>query len=616
MNFITIENVSKSFGEKVLFENITLRINQGDKIALIAKNGSGKTTLLRIINGDEAPEGERANLEIARDLRIGYLEQDPPLDGAYSIWENILMLDHPKIQAYSKYHTALENGDEAAIEKGSLEMDDRKAWDVESEISELFHKLSFKDLSQQVNTLSGGQKKRVALGMMILEEPQMLILDEPTNHLDVEMIEWLEEYLQHPDLALLMVTHDRYFLDRVCNEILEIYQDKLYKYRGNYSQYLEKKAVLEETESVRMDKARKLMKKELEWIRRMPKARTTKNKARIDSFEELKAETARAIYDDPMKVEIDMTRLGSKILEMHNVSFSFGDIQILKNFDYKFKKADRVGVIGPNGVGKSSFVKLLIRELRPTSGKIVSGDTLRIGYYDQGGLQLEKDRRVIDVIRDVAEYLPLKGGYKLHAEQLLERFLFTRGQQQVYYSQLSGGEKRRLYLLTVLMDNPNFIILDEPTNDLDIITLNVLEEFLLQYQGCLMIISHDRYMIDKLVDHLFVFEGNGVIKNHPGGYSRYREWKLQQLALPKGKSKSEPVSAPSDSKIDYEKRKEIKRVESAIDKLEKQKVEIQNQFLNPSLNVEELQQLHQKLKDLEDLIEEKEIVWMALTDEL
>lgn len=613
MNYVTLENVSKSFGEKILFENVTLRINKGDKIALIAKNGSGKTTLLKILDGREAAEGERRRVDIIRDLRIGYLEQEPPLSGSDSIWENILNIDTPRIQAYKKYQNALASGDEKAVESSSLLMDDQKAWDVESQIQELFSQLKMTDLQQTVSTLSGGQKKRVALGMLIMEEPQLLILDEPTNHLDVEMIEWLENYLQHPDLAILMVTHDRYFLDRVCNEIIEIYNGKIHKFRGNYTGYLEKKAALQEDESVRLDKAQKLMRKELEWIRRMPKARTTKNKARIDQFEVIKTEAARKIYDDPLTVEVDMARLGSKILEFHNVGLSFGDLKIVESFDYKFKKGDRVGIIGPNGIGKSTFVKLVMKQIRQDTGKIVMGDTVKIGYYDQDGLSLEQDRRVIDVIRDIAEYLPLKGGYKLTAEKLLERFLFPRPQQQVYFSQLSGGEKRRLYLLTVLMANPNFLILDEPTNDLDIITLNVLEEFLLKFEGCLVIISHDRYMIDKLVDHLFVFEGDGKIKDFPGGYTRYKAWHDEQVEVAPVAVKPQDVSH-SDQKVDYEKRKQAKRLESAIEKLEKDKQKIQDQFLDATLSLEQIQELHLKLKELESKIEEKEMEWMDLID--
>ena len=372
MNYITLENISKSYGEKVLFENLTLRINKGDKIALIAKNGSGKSTLLRIISGEESPEGEQARMDILRDLRIGFLKQDPPLSGSDSIWDNILELDHPKIKSFKAHQAALLSGNESALEKSSVSMDDHKAWDIESTIHELFSKLKLPNINQRVNELSGGQRKRVALGMMILQEPQMLILDEPTNHLDVEMIEWLEEYLQQPDLSLLMVTHDRYFLDRVCNEILEIYNGSIFKYRGNYSDFLVKKTAMQENESVRQDKTNKLLRKELEWIRKMPKARTTKNKARIDSYDDLKAEAAKTIYEDPLHVEIDMKRLGSKILEFRNVSFAFDDLAIIKNFDYKFKKNDRVGIIGPNGVGKSTFVNILMKELRPREGKVIT----------------------------------------------------------------------------------------------------------------------------------------------------------------------------------------------------------------------------------------------------
>ena len=622
MNYITMEHISKSFGEKVLFKDVTLRINKGDKIALIAKNGNGKSTLLKILAGEESAEGEKAKIDIIRDLRIGYLEQEPPLEGNKTIWENIVSSINPKVQAFKKYHAALDSGNAKAIEKTSLLMDDQKAWDVESTIFELFDKLKIGDFQRHVNLLSGGQKKRVALGMLLLEEPQLLILDEPTNHLDVEMVEWLETYLQQPDLALLMVTHDRYFLDRVCSEIIEIYNGNFYRYKGNYSDFLEKKTIFQETESSRLDKQQKLLKKELQWIRRMPQARTTKSKSRTDNFYELKAETAKQIYDDPMHVEIDMTRLGSKIVELRNVSLSFNvitdkgekELVILKNFDYKFKKADRVGIVGPNGIGKSTFLKLITKQLRPNNGKVILGDTLKVGYYTQGGLLLEQDKRVIDVVRDIAEYLPLKGGFKLSAEMLLERFLFLRPQQQVYFSQLSGGEKRRLYLLTVLMGNPNFLILDEPTNDLDIMTLNVLEEFLLEFKGCLLIVSHDRYLIDKLVDHLFVFEGNGKIKDFPGSYTSYAQYKrVYDAELTKAKHnapKANTAEVLTDNKIDYEKRKEIKRLEKSIEKMEEQKKKLQSKFTNPDLSLEEIQKLHGELKKMEGEIEVKEMEWM------
>ncbi|HEX5113353.1 MAG TPA: ABC-F family ATP-binding cassette domain-containing protein, partial [Saprospiraceae bacterium] len=467
MNYITLESVSKSYGEKMLLDKIDLRINRGDKIALIAQNGSGKTTLMKIMCGMIAAEGEHAKVLISPDVRIGYLDQEPEFSSHETIRDAIIRIDLPEIKAWALHHHAYLAADEEALHLAALQMDDHQAWDMESNIMQLLHQLHFDDLEKPISELSGGQKKRLAMAMVILARPDVLVLDEPTNHLDMAMVEWLEHYLQQPDRTFLTVTHDRYFLDRVCNQIIELDRGKLRSFQGNYSIYLEKKALLEENLATTQDKAKQLMRKELEWIRRMPKARTTKNKARIDNFEDVKAAAARVIYKDKVELQIDMQRLGSKILECHHVGFSYQPEKwLVKNFTYKFANQDRVGIVGPNGAGKSTFISLLTGALRPTNGKIVHGETLKIGHMHQDGLDVKADKRIIDIVRDIADYIPLKGGSKLTAEQLLERFLFSRPQQQVYYSQISGGERRRLYLLTILMGNPNMLILDEPTNDL------------------------------------------------------------------------------------------------------------------------------------------------------
>jgi ATP-binding cassette subfamily F protein uup len=615
MNYLVAEKISKSYGDKVLFDHISFRINRGDKIALIARNGSGKSTLLEVITGAAAAEGENARLLVSQEIRTGYLHQDPVMENHVTVLDYILTIDQPQFIAYRKYLDAHLIGNEKSVRDTTLEMDDHKAWSVEAKIHELFARLNIINLDQQIGQLSGGQKKRVALGKLILEEPDFLILDEPTNHLDTEMIEWLEDLFSRPLLTLLVVTHDRYFLDRVCNQILELESGKLIKYSGNYSDYLEKKSLRTENESTRIAKSRKLLGKELEWIRRMPKARGTKAKSRIAKFEEIKVEAARKIYDDPMRVSVKMSRMGSKIIELYHVSKSFGELQIVSDFSYKFKKGERLGIIGPNGVGKTSFLHLLTKQLRLDSGKIVHGETIQIGYYTQEGLTLEKGKRVIDVIRDIAEYLPMKGGYKLTAEKLLENFLFPRPQQQIYFSQLSGGEQRRLHLLTVLMSNPNFLILDEPTNDLDILTLNVLEEFLLNFQGCIIIASHDRYMLDKLVDHLFVFEGAAGIRDFPGNYTHYMYWlKNQPGKAIEAKSSAEKVSTGDKNR--YEERKSIRRLEKQIEKLEAKKNEIQHQFLDNSLSVEEVQKLHTTLTILEKDLTTMEKKWLSLVDNL
>ncbi|MFZ1455308.1 MAG: ABC-F family ATP-binding cassette domain-containing protein, partial [Saprospiraceae bacterium] len=491
MQYLLLENVSRSYGEKVLFKNVNLSISKGDKIALIAKNGSGKTTLLKVIGGEEGSDGENAKITISKEIKTAILKQDPVFDPNATALETIFDTDNEAIVAVRDYEKALTSKDEALLQKCVTRIEDLKAWDLESRIHEILNKLKITDFNQKTGEMSGGQKKRLALAKILIEEPDFLILDEPTNHLDIEMIEWLENFLQQPNLTLFMVTHDRYFLERICNEIIELDNGQTYMYRGNYSQYLEKREARIINDAINLEKTKKLFSKELDWMRRQPQARSTKAKSRIDDFYDIKEKAQVRLNDDEMKINIAASRLGSKILEAHSIVKSFGDKKILDGFTYKFKKGERIGIVGANGTGKSTFLKIITQQLPPDGGKIVVGDTIVFGYYTQDGLIVNEDKMVIDVIRDIAEYIPLDKGFKLSAESLLEKFLFPRPQQRVLVSQLSGGEKRRLYLLTILMKNPNFLILDEPTNDLDIITLNVLEEYLLDFPGCLIIVTHD-----------------------------------------------------------------------------------------------------------------------------
>ena len=617
MQYLSLENVTRTYGEKILFRDINLSVSKGEKIALIAKNGTGKTTLLRLIAGEESAEGEQARVVFAKGIRTAYLKQDPQFNKDATVMETVFDSENPAIIAIRDYETALLSQNETALQKAASKMDDLKAWDMEAGIKEILSKLLIVDLNQKTGYMSGGQRKRLALAKILIDEPDFLILDEPTNHLDLEMIEWLEKFLQRPNLTLFMVTHDRYFLDNVCNEIIELDQGNIYVYRGNYAAYLEKKDARMLNDAANLEKTKKLYSRELEWMRRQPQARTTKAKSRIDDFYEIEAKAKAGNNKDQMEISIETTRLGSKILELHNVSKSFGEKKILEPFSYKFKRGERVGIVGPNGTGKSTLLKLLTRQITPDSGKIVAGDTLVFGYYDQEGLVLNEDKTVIDVIRDIAEYIPLEKGRKLTAESLLEKFLFPRSQQREFVSQLSGGEKRRLYLLTVLMKNPNFLILDEPTNDLDILTLNVLEDYLLDFSGCLIIVTHDRYFMDRLVDHIFILEGEGKIKDFNGSYSEYRaQKKLTDKSISEkanGNLTDSPASA-SGGKESYEQRKEFQKIEKELKKLEAAKQDISSKFDNPTLTADEIMKWSEKLKEIQEQIDEKEIQWLELAE--
>lgn len=616
MNYLTLENGTKTYGEKVLFQNITLQINRGQKIALVAKNGTGKSTLLRVLAGLEQLEGEQANLLVRRDIRVGYLVQEPEFAEGATVIDAVLYSDNPLVQVVKQYELAMLGTGEP-LERVLAKMDDLKAWDIEAKIKEILTKLKISHFDRPVRMLSGGQKKRLALAKLIIEEPEFLILDEPTNHLDLDMIEWLETYLQQPGITLFMVTHDRYFLERVCNTILELEGGKLYKYNGNYAEYLEKKAIRQETESAEWAKDKKLLDRELDWVRRSPQARTTKAKSRVDAYYELEEKVSGVTVEKNMQIEIQGQRLGSKILELHNVSKSFDDLKIMQNFDYKFKKNERVGIVGPNGVGKTSFLKILTQEIRPDTGKVVVGDNTVFGYYTQDGINLKEDKRVIDAVQDIAEYIPLAKGQKLTAAGLLERFLFSRKQQQVYVSQLSGGERRRLYLLTILMKNPNFLILDEPTNDLDVVTLQVLEDFLMDFPGCMLVVTHDRFFMDKIVDHLFVFEGNGNIKDFNGNYTEYRELQKEQdreqRKAPQP-SKGETAPQKSNGKLSQDERKEMNKLEKEMKKLEERKAEIMELFNSADLVTDQITKLSKELNEVNENLEMKEMRWLELSE--
>lgn len=616
MNYLTLENVTRSYGDKVLFEKINLTINEGDKIALIARNGSGKSSLLRILSGEEPVEGEQAKYWINKEIRCTYLAQDPDFEPGHNILETILEGNEEWIKPLQAMQHANESHDDAEIQKALAIMDEYKAWEMDAYVRELIGKFKLPDFDFKVSNLSGGQKKRLAIVKVLCVKPDFIILDEPTNHLDLEMIEWLEKYLEQSQITLIMVTHDRYFLNNVANQILELDRGELFKYQGDYEDFLIKKDARIQNEAIGKSKLTKMLRKELEWVVRMPKARTTKSKSRMDAYFTAKESLQGPQEPGEVEFEIDHTRLGSKILELHHIHKSFGDLKIIENFSYKFKLGDRVGLVGPNGTGKTTLLHLFTGQIKPDQGKIILGDTVLLGYYKQDGLILKEDRRVIDVIRDIANYIPLKKGHKLSAESLLERFLFPRSQQQVYASQLSGGERRRLYLLTILIKNPNFLILDEPTNDLDIITLNVLEDFLMDFPGVLLIVSHDRFFMDRLVDHLFVLEGNGQIRDFPGNYSDYRE-ALKAESIQDKKDAKEEKNNPDTEIIQVKKlaqveKKEMQQIERELDKLSHERDKIMDLFLQGNLSYEEIAIKNKRLEEIHATIQLKEARWMEL----
>ncbi len=619
MNLLSVENISKSYGELVLFEQLSFGVNKDQKIALIAKNGSGKTAILNILSGLDQPDQGMVNYR--KDIKVSFLAQEPILAENSTIEQCILASDNEVLKVIANYEKALLDMDNAdGYQKAFDAMDRHAAWDFETQYQQILSKLKLDDLQLKVSALSGGQKNRVALANALLNKPDLLILDEPTNHLDLEMIEWLEVYFAKENITLFMVTHDRYFLERVCNEIVELDQGQLYTYKGNYAYYLEKKEARLSQEQVEQHKSKRLFKKELDWMRRQPKARTTKSKSRIDDFAQIKERAHQRRQDHEIQLEIDMERMGTKILECHKLFKSFGDKSILDGFDYNFLRGERIGIIGKNGTGKSTFLNILTGKESVDGGKIVVGDTIKFGYYTQDGIPSKSGQKVIDVIREFGDYIPLKKGRQISAQQLLERFLFDRKKQYDFVEKLSGGERKRLYLCTVLIQNPNFLILDEPTNDLDIVTLNVLESFLLDYPGCLLVVSHDRYFMDKIVDHLFVFRGAGYIEDFPGNYSDFRAYEdsqdqEQEPIKPKSiqqQTAAKTATTTQKQKISFNEQKEYQQLESKIRSLEKDKLALEQSFFEEGLSVETIEDRSKKLQEVIETIELKTMRWFEL----
>lgn len=622
MNHLSVNNLSKSFGTKTLFKNISFGVTAGEKVALVARNGSGKTTLFKILRGIEiADSGETV---FRKDIQVAFLDQDFVLAEEATIQQVLDSADNPCTRAIRAYDAAIhaqENGTAHAdaLDEALEVMNATQAWEYQKTMAEILGRLEIVDLSQKIAALSGGQKKRVALALVLINKPDFVVMDEPTNHLDLEMIGWLAHYLSNAQLSLLLVTHDRYFLDEVCDRILELDHGDLFEYRGDFEYYLTKKAEREAAFASETDKARNLFKRELEWVRRMPKARGTKSKSRLDAFEEIKAKALRKKPVVHIEMSVKSERLGSKILELHKITKAFGSKKILEPFSYTFIPGEKIGIAGKNGTGKTTLLRMMLGMEMPDSGKVVSGDTVVFGYYSQAGIKLDNDKRIIEVIKEIAEFIPLANGTSLSASQLLTRFNFAPDVQYSYVSKLSGGERRRLYLLTVLVRNPNFLVLDEPTNDLDILTLQTLEEFLLEFKGCVIIVSHDRYFMDKLVDHLFVLEGDGVLKDFPGNYSEYRIWKQNQkdevveTISPPTEIETVKVSAPV-KKRSYKVQRELEELEAQITALEQKKKELELKLAEGINDYNEITKLSDLLKSVTNELDEKSLRWLELDE--
>ena len=634
MHYASVENISKSFGIRTLFKNISINIEEGDKIALVARNGSGKSTLMKIIAGIDTPDN--GTVWVHKEIKTVMLQQDNDFDANKTIWDNVLRLDNPVVKVVKDYEQFLENGseDHEALADMMAKLDDLNAWNFESDLKQILGKLNLHRLNEKVGNLSGGQKKRVALAQALIEAQLhegrcLLILDEPTNHLDVSMIEWLEEYLGSQKITLLLVTHDRYFLDAVCNEIVEIDEEKVFVYKGNYDYFLEQKSLRIEVQQSELQKDKNIFRKELEWMRKQPKARTTKSKSRQDAFAEVEDRVKQQKDVAEVSLQVKMTRLGGKILEMKKVNKSYGDLTIMKGFDYTFKRGERIGVVGKNGVGKSTFLKIALQLEQPDSGKINHGDTVVFGNFSQDGLIYKEDKRAIEYVKSLAEFFPLADGSKISASQFMEKFGFTGEQQYTLLSKLSGGEKRRLHLMSILFLNPNFLVLDEPTNDLDLQTLRTLEEFLLEYPGCILIVSHDRYFMDRMVDHLFAFEGDGVIRDFPGNYSQYREAmasgllenKTEQIMKSHEEVKEKtPESNPKQEtqtikKLSFKEKFEFDSLEKEIPELQKEKTALEEKMATP-LSYDELQKAADRISMIIQLLDEKEMRWLELSERI
>lgn len=630
MHYVSVEGISKSYGIKPLFQGISFHISEGDKIALVAKNGSGKSTLLKILSGTETADSGKA--WINKDVTVALFEQEPKFKENLSVLDNIFHHNHPVINAIKNYEVVCEENDATQIGDAIIAMDELGAWDFDTKVKQILGKLNIHNLTQTVATLSGGQRKRVALAQTLIDigfehKHVLLIMDEPTNHLDVEMVEWLEHYLNQEKVTLLMVTHDRYFLDAVCEEVWELDGSTLYEYKGDYQNYLEQKTARIESQQSTIDKARNEYRKELEWMRKQPKARTTKARSREDNFYKVEAQAKQKIIDTKIELQMKMNRLGGKVAELKKVYKSFGEKKILRGFDYTFKKGERIGIVGKNGAGKSTFLEMLQGRELADSGKINIGDTVVFGNFSQQGLEIKEDMRVIEYVKNIAENFPLANGGSLSAAQFLQLFLFPPEQQYTYLSKLSGGEKKRLQLLSILFRNPNFLILDEPTNDLDLPTLSVLENFLSEYPGCLLIVSHDRYFMDRLVDHLFVFEGDGVVNDFPGNYTLYRIAQKEKEALNKGVPQPEkiieeeqkqttppPPQEKPKKKPSYKDQREFELLNQEIPTLEKEKEDIAIGMSNPNLPYDELQSLSERMVNITKLLEEKELRWLELSE--
>ncbi len=628
MNYLSVENLTKSFGERVIFKDLTFGIDRGDKVAIVAKNGTGKSTLLKIVCGLDAADSGR--VVFRNDIRVDYLQQAENFNPERTIIEEVLSADTQEIKAIKMYQRALENMDDHdAFERATDLMNNTGAWDYDVKISTILAQLKLDDRNQKCGDLSGGQKKRVALAKILINEPDIMILDEPTNHLDLDMIEWLEAELSKSKSTIIMVTHDRYFLEVVCNTIFEMEDKTMFRYNGNFSYYLEKKAEREEMLQSTISKAKNLMRTELEWIRRQPKARGTKQKARVDAFDGLKETATQKIKKDELSIDVQMNRLGSKIVEFHHVGKSFGDKLLITDFDYTFKRGEKVGIVGNNGTGKSTLLNMIVGTEQPTKGKIVVGDTIVIGYYHQDGMKFKEGQRVIEAIKEIAEFIPLSKGRTMSAAQFLEKFLFPRDLHWNMIEKLSGGEKKRLYLMTILMKNPNFLILDEPTNDLDIFVLSVLEDYLHEFEGCLIVVSHDRYFMDKMVEHTFYFKGDGEIKDILGNYTAYREYQKavkqsDREAEKKSAPKVEPViieekpvaekSESSKQKLSYKEKQEFDSLEKDIQSLNAEKKNIAEKMMDTTLSGDEISKLSMRLAEIESMADEKEMRWLELSE--
>lgn len=622
MNFLSAENISKSFTERWLFKNITVGISEGQKVALVGINGSGKSTLLKVLAGKIMPDS--GNITFRKGTTVGFLDQEPELNPEHTVFEALFSAESDTIKAVKAYEIAIESGDGDLMQTAMERMDELNAWDYDSRVKEIIAKTGLEHLDQKIQTLSGGQKKRVALAQLLIEDPQFIIMDEPTNHLDLETIEWMEIYLTQKNKTLLLVTHDRYFLDAVVDQIIELEDGNIFKYDGDYTYFLEKKAEREQIKDAEIEKARNLMRKELDWIRRQPKARGTKAKYRVDAFYELKEKAEQRKIQQKLELNLKTSRLGGKIIEADKISKSYGGKDIVKDFSYVFKKKDRIGIIGKNGVGKTTFLNMLTGLTLPDTGRVDKGQTVTFGYFSQMGLDIDGDQRIIEVVKEIAEFIETGDGIKISASQFLSLFLFPPEMQYTYVNKLSGGEKKRLQMLTILVRNPNFLILDEPTNDLDLVTLSVLEDFLLNFGGCLLIVSHDRYFMDKLADHLFIFEGDGVIKDYPGNYTQYREYIEEEEELEKARKEEKiPASITNNSpekaeskKLSFNERKEFDTIEGDLAALELQKQTAIEQLSLGSDDHKLIAELSKKVKEISNEIEEKTERWMELSEKV